>query len=190
MTARFRLPIPIVVTGPAGSGKSKLTKAIVERGHCRSVNVGTLMEQELLRQEIHVNHRRDIGRLYLQRIGEKAYIDLVVESLRPGVVVDGVRLAVALDEARLRHKAFFHVARAERPGQPIAPSEPFAHDVRTMQKRADVVVRWRPTTADLDGEAARVLAAARLEGASAGVLPRELQRRDVMSSAHPASRSV
>jgi hypothetical protein len=190
VSARVRLPIPIVVTGPAGSGKSKLTKAIVERSHCRSVNVGTLMEQELLRQEIHVNHRRDIGRLYLQQIGEKAYIDLVVESLRPGVVVDGVRLAAALNEARLRNKAFFHVARAERPGQSVAPSEPFAQDVRTMQTRANVVVQWTPTSADLGEEAARVLAVARLEGASARVLGRDSQRRGTLSSTRRASNSA
>ncbi|MEU4688781.1 AAA family ATPase [Actinoplanes sp. NPDC023714] len=161
MTARVPFPVAIVVTGPAGSGKSKLSRAIAERANCPAVNVGSLMEQELLKHGMVMNHRRDIGPAFLERLGQHAYVDLVVDALRPGVVVEGVRLAVALKEAAARRRPLFHVARTERPGWQVAPSEPFAADVLAMRDAADLVVGWLPTSAALEREATRVIAGAR-----------------------------
>jgi hypothetical protein len=161
MTIRAPFPVAIVVTGPAGSGKSKLSRAIADRAKCPALNVGNLMEQELLRRGSIMSHRRDIGPVFLERLGQQAYADLVVDALRPGVVVDGVRLAVALKEAAARHRRIFHVARTERPGWVVAPSEPFAADVLALRETADLVVSWMPTSADLEAEATRIISYAR-----------------------------
>jgi hypothetical protein len=163
MINRRPLAIPIVVTGPAGSGKSKLARAIAERAACPYVNVGAVLHNRLIERGIAPAHRREIGRLYEEHFGPDSYVDVVLGLMDGGVVVDGVRLVAALRMAQDKGLPFFHVMREGRPGWALAPTEPFAGDIAAMRtmRPPPWLVPWVADPADLGEQADLVLNKAR-----------------------------
>ncbi len=142
--------MPVVVTGPAGSGKSKLAKAIALRGGWQHVNVGDVLKEHLLASGVTVNHRRDIGPAYLRLFKLEGYVRTVHGLLLlSGHVIDGVRIASALTEARDKRIQFFHVVRSGDPTWRLAPSEPYAREMPEMKQTLDYDAPWTWDKADL-----------------------------------------
>ena len=128
----------VVVTGPAGAGKTTLSRTLCNLEELVYKNVGDLLLQCLPSDS--VSDRREIGTAYLRRFGLSGYCDTLLSHASLGVVFDGVRLAAGLTALR-NHYQVLHIHKEGAGGVPTT-DESVSNDLAWLRSKADLIVPW------------------------------------------------
>jgi len=136
----------IAVTGAIGSGKTTLSLLIKEAVGGQIVNVGDLIAQRLCEYGIGVPERTLLGHIFMQERGYSEYEGMLLEAAAPGVILDGVRVAAAVQALR-RNTRLLHLHRTVTL-QGVS-QDSFENELPNLQSLADAVIPWCPSLLDL-----------------------------------------
>lgn len=153
-----KLPL-IVITGPSGRGKTEFSQRVANKLGYKSLNVGNLLEQEMLRKGITVEDRRDIGKEFFRSFDMKHYLSVLLIFARSNVILDGVRLAAGIERLRKAHKNLVHVHLAINP-ENVAEfeiRERFFDELQKIERMADLRILPLEKVEDIEGEIERRL---------------------------------
>jgi hypothetical protein len=149
----------IVITGPCRSGKTALAREFEETGH-KTRNIGDLLAEQLEREGPLPSSREGLGSAYLELFGLERYLRTVAEAADPGVVLDGLRLPVALPSLWDRCPDLIHIARRTseaRRRTGADADEAFGSEIAELEAMARYVVAWRPSVSQLADVAKEIL---------------------------------
>jgi len=148
----------IVITGPVGSGKSALAKALSRGRDYKTQNVGNLLAEQLEHAHALPADRQEIGREYLARFGAEGYLRTIESAAGVGIILDGLRLPLALTELRKKYPEEHRLVHLARQASPVpAKPEPFAAYIAELEAVADLVIPWQPSVDTLPAVAEEAL---------------------------------
>jgi hypothetical protein len=115
-----------------------------------TVNIGSLLRENLGRSGISVAQKSATGSTYFNHFSEADYTALLVSEIgEADVILDGLRVHAALPHLREKSSTTLIYRAPDASVHWVPTSEPYREDLRLMAAEADITVPWAPSRESL-----------------------------------------